>query len=115
MRELLGPEMEEYLDEEAEDVRDAAAGAQPSSVASTSRVQLEVIEDEEVNDITVGRQGNWVGVGGVTGYNSPSWKGKERVVFESLEDEVRACFHNLRGRSLSSLVRSEYEKRESAY
>lgn len=101
MREILGPETEEYLDEEAEEVRDQVEG-----VASTSsRVSLEKKKsgeteerEEEEMAVMVGRRGNWVAVGGVTGYNwRTSRKGKEREVFESSEDEVRACFHNLRG------------------
>ena len=101
MRALLGPEMEEYLDEEAEQIQSAVEKAYPSGHASGSRVirdQSGELEAEQM-DATVGRKGDWVAVGSVTGYNGPSRKGKEREVFATLEDEVRACFHNLRGQS----------------
>lgn len=105
MRALLGPEMEEYLDEEAEDVQAAVERASSSGAASGSRVvrdgrgEVEGGGTEEQMGVTVGRKGDWVAIGGVTGYNGPSRKGKEREVFATLEDEVKACFHNLRGQS----------------
>ncbi|KAL7411096.1 hypothetical protein BDY24DRAFT_343422 [Mrakia frigida] len=105
MRALLGrDEVEEYLDEEAEEVRDVVLEVRPEGgVASTSRVEVAMGKLEEAEmGVTVGRKGKWVAVGGVTGYNEvKSRKGKERAGFETLEEEVTECFWNLRETLLS--------------
>lgn len=99
--ELLGGEPD-LLDDEAESVRGSAADSWRISSPSDERNAKEESNAspgpvENSGETSFARRGGWVAVGGVTAFNGKDKRQAKAGPFKDIEDEVVACFQNLRG------------------